>query len=254
MQADPVDALDIAQLCEEFAQVALLVDVESIVGEVLCDQDQLLHPFRCQTFCVGHQLFRGRAHVFATHERYGAEGALTVAALTDLEVREVGRCGEQPLPHQFVLVVGLQCLQQPREVTRTEPCIHLWDLGHQLRRVALAEAAGHVHLLHQTLVLRLGVAEDSVDALLLGIVDEAAGIDHHHVVLTAVALMVHGDPVGLQLGHQHFAVEGVLGAPESDHVHLSGFEGTCFHAFVGSPSPSGPRRMKAAKEGEPDLL
>jgi hypothetical protein len=34
--------------------------------------------------------------------------------------------------------------------------------------------------------------------------------------------VVHGDAIGLELGHHHLAVEGVLRATQGDHVDLGG--------------------------------
>ncbi len=122
------------------------------------------------------------------------------------------RRGEQPLPYQFMLVIGLQGLQQARHVAGAEPSIDLRDTVLELGRVALAEAAGNVDLLHFSAILCIGPGQNGIDAFLLGIVDEAAGIDHHHVVVAGSGLVLHGDAVRLQLGHQHLAVHGVLRA------------------------------------------
>ncbi len=113
-------------------------------------------------------------------------------------------------PTKFVLVVGLQGLEQSRQVAGTEPRIHLGNAVLELRSIPLAETPCYIDLLHQALVLGLGPAENGVDALLLGIVDESTGIDHHDVVVAVLGLVIHSDAVRLQLGHHHLAVESVL--------------------------------------------
>ncbi len=197
METNPIDPFHIGEPGQQLVQIPLAVDVEAIVSKVLCDQDQFLGAVGRQLPRTLHQFLHGRADVLAAHEGNGAEGTFAVAALAHLEVGEVRRRGQQPLPHQLMLVIGLERFQQPRQVARAEPGIDLRNALLQLGCIALAQAAGDVHFFHQALVLGLGVSQDHIDAFLLGVVDEAAGIDHHHIVVAALGLVVHRNVVRL---------------------------------------------------------
>ena len=70
-------------------------------------------------------------------------------------------------------------------------------------------------------------------ALLLGAVQEAAGIDEDHV--STLVIGRHGIAIGAQFGEDAFAVDQRLGAAEAHKTHFGGREGgSCSH-FTHAP-------------------
>ena len=231
MQADPFDPLYIAQLHEQFMQIALAVKIQAIIRKVLSDQHQLLRSACGQLPRAFHQLFDRCAHVFSAHQRYRTERAFPIATFTDLEIRVVCRCAQQAFAQQFNFQIGLQGLEQPRQLACAEPGIHLRYPRLQFRPVALAQATGHVHLFHQAVLFRLGIGKYGVYAFLFRAFNETAGIDHHHIVIAAGRSMVHLHTVGSELRHHHFTVESVLRAAKGHHVHPGLLQRPGLHAI-----------------------
>ena len=94
------------------------------------------------------------------------------------------------------------------------PPIHLRNLTLQVGQVAFRETAHNVEPLNATLGLGLGKLQDGVDAFLLCVVDEAAGIDDHNLTLGVIAIMGTMEAVGLHQPHQHLAVNEILRASQ----------------------------------------
>ena len=169
--------------------------------------------------------------MLAAHQRNGTKGARTVAPLGDFQVSVVRGGREQTLPHQFLLVVGPEGFEQPRQLTGAKPRVHFRNALGQFVFVALRQTARHVDPLNLAFFFGLGPATNGVDALLLGRLDESAGVDHHDAGVVLLGLVLDFVIVGAQLGHHDFAVEDVFRAAQSHHVHLAGFEGSCSHAL-----------------------
>jgi hypothetical protein len=94
--------------------------------------------------------------------------------------------------------------------------VHLGHLPRHLVVVALGEAAGHHELLAAPLLLVARQLEDGLDRLLLGALDEAAGVDDDDVGAGGV---LHQPVAGLGQGAEHdLAVHPVLRAAERVHV------------------------------------
>ena len=122
-----------------------------------------------------------------------------------------------------VLLAGhdaAQLLADVRVVVEAEDGIGLRQLVGQLASVALGQAADRHHGRRTAGLLQVGDGEDRVDRVLLGHLDEAAGVDQHGVrVLGIVDQLpaVRREPARHLLG-----VDLVAGAPEGDDSHLLG--------------------------------
>ena len=68
----------------------------------------------------------------------------------------------------------------------TEHGVSLGQLGGELRAIPLGQAAHRDDFLGATGVLELGSLQKGVDGVLLGLLDEAAGVDHGNVGLGGV--------------------------------------------------------------------
>ena len=100
----------------------------------------------------------------------------------------------------------------------SEHRIDFRNLRAQLVAIALGQAAGDDQSLAGAGLLVLGHLEDRVDRLLLGFVDERAGVDDEHVGVGGIA----GELMPLFLGEpeHHLGVDEVLGAAERDHSNF----------------------------------
>jgi len=103
--------------------------------------------------------------------------------------------------------------------------VHLGELLGQVGRVTLGKAPSHHKLLPrlgtvQTAAMGL---QDRPDALLLGRIDESAGVDQHDVGLVGLG----GEFVAVALGiaEHDLGIDEVLGATEADQADFTGFDG-----------------------------
>ena len=100
-----------------------------------------------------------------------------------------------------------------------ENAVHLGHLLKDLLLVALAQAAGDQDLAHQTGLLQPGGLQNVVDGFRSRRIDEAAGVDDHHIGVhqlgfhTVARLL---DPI-----HHPLAVHLVLGAAQGNKTNFS---------------------------------
>ena len=85
---------DFTQLAQQLRQLALAVEVDAVAARVLRDDDQLLHAVLSQHSRLIEAVVHRAAAVAAPQRRDDAVGAVVVAALGDLQVGVVVRCGQ----------------------------------------------------------------------------------------------------------------------------------------------------------------
>ena len=98
------------------------------------------------------------------------------------------------------------------EAAGAHDAVDFRQLLQNVRLIALAQAAGDENLLNFPGVLQLGGGENGVDGLAFGAVDEAAGVDDHHVAARAVLL--DGDARLQAQGHHLLGVHPVFVAAQ----------------------------------------
>ena len=86
MQTYPLNALDSAQTLQQLRQTTLAVEVDAVVGGILCDDHQLLHATSRQLSCLLLDLLHRYGCVLATNKRNGTVAAEPVATLGNLQV------------------------------------------------------------------------------------------------------------------------------------------------------------------------
>lgn len=96
VQTNPVE-VHLAQLPQQLRQTAGAVQVHAVSGDVLGDDDQLLHPILRQGVGFLQNVLRRTAPVLAPQLGDDAEGTVVAAPLGDLQVGQVIRGGQQPL-------------------------------------------------------------------------------------------------------------------------------------------------------------
>ena len=213
-----------AQLGEELAQPAAAVAVGAVPGDVLGDDQQLLHPALRQAPGLLQQGLEAPAAVPAPEVGDDAVGAAVVTALGDLQVGGIGGRGHQPRPvlHGVVNVpeVGggvplhhrLDGGDDVGIAAGAQNPVHLGQLLQDLILVALGKAAGHQQLLQLAGVFQRGDGQNGVDGLTFGRVNKAAGVDHRHVG----PLGLSGDGIARRPAQSHhlLGVHQILGTAQ----------------------------------------
>ena len=229
VQANPVKG-QLAQLGEQRPQHPLVVEVDAVAGDVLGDDDELLHPGVGQGLGLRQQGLHGTAAVAAPQLGNDTEGAPVVAALGDLQVGGVGGGGGDARPVLLRVVdipeavgraPGHQLLQGGDDLgvaAGAHDAVHLGQLLHQLVLIALGQAAGDQQLAQLPLLFQLGQLQDILNGLALGGVDKAAGVEHRRVR----PLGLGGDlmPSASDQCHHLLGVHQILGAAQGYKCNL----------------------------------
>ncbi len=206
-------------------------EILAVAGGVLGDQVELGDPRRLELPRLGDQALDRAAAEAAAPDRDRAEGARVVAPLGDLEIR-VPLGGEQPGGGVVEDHVGrrgqrraaaeLHHIPHLAELVEADEAVDLGDLPGELIAEAVHHAAGHQHPL-DPLPLAADHLQDGVDRLLLGLLDEGAGVDHHRI--RPVEVVDHLIAPAPQLSEHDLGVDEVLGAAQADHAHAGAADG-----------------------------
>ena len=247
----PLDAGHRGQRREDLLEQPQVAQILAVGGGVLADQEQLADALARQPFGLGQQLRRPAGHERAAEGRDRAERAAPVAAGGDLErghhtvgqaaahgagtgcgrdaSRQVGgdagprgfavrgpvdradRQQRAPVPRgvRGLMLAGQDVIQAAGDVPVV---VEAQDLGFgqrigQLVAVPLGQATHG-----RDLGPGLGRAQQLVDGLLLGRLDEATGVDHDHAGV--LALGGHLPATGGQPGGQLFRIDLVTGTAQ----------------------------------------
>ncbi len=247
---NPVDALDRGQLGKQLLEQREVAEVLAVGGRVLADEEQLPHALLPQPARLGDDVGGPPRDERAAEHRDGAERATPVAAAGDLQRRP--RAGVEPGAHEVLAVAvpgqrhagsrtravdrrqrqqhatvrgnvgcrprttedGGQVARHVAVGVETEHGVGIGQLVGEGLAVALGEAAHGHDGLGAPGLLEVGRLEQGVDGVLLGLLDEAAGVDQCDVGVGGVVdegPALGGEPAGELLG-----VDLVAGAPEGD--------------------------------------
>ena len=233
MQADPFDTLHFYKGTQQICQLALFVQVQTVIGQILRDKNEFLGSFRSKLFSLRDQFFYRRTAVLSSHQWNSTETTRAITALSNLQIRKVlWRCSHT-LTYQLVLIICTQYLEQLRHITRPEVGIYIRNLLFKVRLVTLRQTTCYIHLLYLTTLFLICIVQDGIDALLFGIVNEATRIDHYNIVLILFWGFVHHlFAVGFELAHQYLTVVDVLRTPEGHNIDLVLTSGACTHLFL----------------------
>ena len=149
---------------------------------------------------------------------------MAVATLRNLQVGVVLGRGEMPVRLTAALQVSLslflQILQQTVVVELTVIAVNTGNLGFEVCHIAFGETAHHIQFAQFSLLLTLGKFQYRVDALLLGIGDESARVDHGNLALRTGGIVGAVEAVLLHHSHQPLRIHQILGASECDNIYL----------------------------------
>ena len=227
--AHPVHALDLAHRAQQLRQHEVPVaEVAAVAAGVLGDQRNLRHALRGKAAALGHDVVEGPGGIIAANQRNRTVGAAVVAAVRDLHVGRVGRGGQNAAAVEEALAVvhvdralarhGLvQHVVQARVVRHAHEAVHLRHLRGQRVGIALGQTARDEQLFQPAGLLVLRHLKDCVDGLLLGRLDEAAGVDEDDLRLGGIV----DDLVAPVAQHaQHvFRIHQIFRAAQGNHAH-----------------------------------
>ena len=165
-------------------EVQLVLQVDAVGAGVLADHQQLFHASLDQALGFAEHIAHRTADQLAAHRRDDAEAAGMVAAFGNLQVGVVARGQLDALRWHQVdqrVVLGFRRDDFVYGVDHLLILLRAGDGQHA--RVHVADAVfGHAHAAgdDHLAVFRQRLT-DGVQRLGLGAIDEATGIDHHHV-------------------------------------------------------------------------
>lgn len=126
---------------EQFGQASFAVKVQAVVGRVLCDYDQFAHTACGQLPGLFQQGFHRHRSVGPPNQGNGAITALPVAAFGNFQVSVMFRGGEPAFGRKRWPGSRLQRPNDVVPILHAEELIDLGQLGTQLLRITLAQAA-----------------------------------------------------------------------------------------------------------------
>ena len=202
-----------------------VADVDAVGRGVLADDQQFLRAGGDQLLGLAQDRVGAAADEVAADRRDDAEGAAVVAALGDLQIAVVARGQlEARFRHQVEIGDGRPAARR-RGPRRPLPHIAAAPVIASTSREARADHVGflaHAAGDDDPAVLGDRLA-DRFEALLLGAIEEAAGVDQHDVGAGIIGR--HVIAVGAQLGQDALGVDQRLGAAERDHADLAAGRG-----------------------------
>ncbi len=188
------------------------------------------------------QLFHGLRMQIPPDQGDGAVGAAVVAAVAGAQKGPVGGRGQQPIP-QAAAQLGqgrLQLFGQQRRQLLILPDpqedVDLRQFGRQFFPVPFRQAPGGHQDAAIAGLLILGHLQDGVDALLLGRVDEAAGVHDQHLRRPGVG--GEGIAEAAEQAQHPLRIHLILGTAKADDAYL--------HSFSSSSSQGAASSSEAA--------
>ena len=205
------------------------VQVHAVVRRVLGDDDQLAYAVGRELLGLGDDFLDRLGGVLAAHLRNRTERAEPIAALGNLQVREVlrrdpqtvavGQCTNRRGSEHGPLLVEVpdQAVGDAGDLFAAEDADEVVDAGtvfEQLLFLSLGQAAGDDHAARAALLLEGQHFVDRRKRLGPGPFDEAARVDDDEIGPVRVAHQVVA--VDLQQAQHPLAIDGVFRAAETD--------------------------------------
>ena len=192
-QADPIKPVDGTKCLQKLCKAALAVQVLSVNGGVLRNQNQLPHTVLRQRARLLHDRFHPAAAQVAANARDGAIGTAIVAAVRNAQIGEKVRRRLQPFAVKLpTAAVGERAnaraahhaaygLHNVAVGAQSQNRIALRHFLRHLLLIPLRHAAGDDDLLNLPLLFEPGKLQNVFDRLFLCVLDKAAGVDDHHI-------------------------------------------------------------------------
>ena len=217
-QADPGNAVDSGNGFDQLRQAVPSVQVYAIISQVLRHHKDFFHPAGSQGTAFVEEAVKVPRLVASCHNRYGTIGTGAVASFRNFQIGIVSR-SSQDAPVGYVFVeTAAQGFHDSLPVELAEKAVHFGDFLCQILAITLGKAADDVQLPNPPRLFALHLFEDGIHRFLLGIADEAASIDNHHVGIRLVHVRLRHIARLLQLLQQHLGIHQVLGTSQTDYI------------------------------------
>lgn len=220
METNPLDALDICHVGNKVGNMALAIDVDTVICELLGNDLEFFHTIGNHAFYFGKNLLLWSADVFASDKRNGAISTMAVAALADFEVGIMAWCGEMADAIARRHLGFTQFCEQLLIVEFAIVFVDLRDFGFELVFVSLRETTHDVELVEFAFGFTLSKLKDGVDALFFSVANEPARVDDSDFALWTIRIVDAMIAVGFELLHEQLAVDEILRASKSNKVYL----------------------------------
>ena len=177
-----------------------LPEIHPVVGGVLANEVDLFHAGGDEPLDLLHHRLNRAAPVTPSHPRNDAEGTGVIAPLGDLYIGRMGGRETHPrriiirdvsgaagdLDERFLTGIIEQAVKKssrPLDLVETHEGINLWKLDGEIGCIPLRKTPPDDEFLSGFGTVKAATMcfEDRPDALLLGRIDESAGIDQDHV-------------------------------------------------------------------------
>ena len=221
VQTYPLHTRNVGHIADKVSDVALAVEVKTVVGELLGNDLKLAHALGHQSAHLLQDVFLLSAAMTTRDDGNGTIRTVAVAALADFQISIVAGRGERTHTVARPHLPLTQIAQQRHVVELPVVMVYLRDLTLQVGEIALRKTAHDIQSVDAAFVLRLGKLQNGLNAFLLGISDKATSVDDHDFASWAQRVVIADVTVSLELLFQEFAIDQVLRASQRDNVYLS---------------------------------
>ena len=126
--------------------------------------------------------------------------------------------GDESMPESLRVAGGLQIRKQFFPVEFAVKLVHLRNFLAQFREIPFGKAAHDKDVVEFPGFLQFAKLQYHFNALLFGVGNEAAGVDHGNVAMGFFRVVVDDEPLFLKLVEELFGVDEVFGTPHGDDV------------------------------------
>ena len=215
VQPNPYHSRNVGHLFYQFGDMLTTINVDTIICQFLSNDIKFLNTFLHQLTHLVENFIHRSALVSPRDQGDGAVGTMAVATLANLYISIMWRRGQFSrtilTPHSTFLIPRY-ILQQLLVIELPVPAVYLRDFFLQVSEISFRQASHHEKFLYPSFRLCLCKLKDGVDALLLGIGDEATGIHDDDLPLRIIAIVGTMIAMSLHQAHQHLRVYQILRA------------------------------------------
>ena len=218
---DPDKPFYFTKPVKKLRQFFFSVQIHSIQSRFLCNKNQFFDPFTGKLSCLIQKQFHWNTPVFAPDLWDNTIGAVLVAALCNLQIGKISSCckysfftSKRRLVKSFQMVLSLtgqyliQCLNYLFQRCCADNGIYLFNFFLDFCLIALCQAPRYDQCLKLPCFFQFSKLQDRLNALFLGIIDKAAGIDYRRICLCLI--IGKGVSPLLQHAKHHFRIYQIL--------------------------------------------
>ena len=220
-----------AQFPQQFRQPGLAVQIDTVSGGVLCNDDQFRHMVLCQPACLVQHVLHGYAAVRSANGRNGTIGTVVGTALGNFQVCKKGQGGNDPVALHFSIALFAELhdtfsSQHVVENVHNVPIVADANdgicLGEQFRRfflIAFCQAAGQNDLFQGAVLFQGTQFQNGFDRFFFGGLDKSAGVYDCNVSFTGLCHKLIA--VGTQLCQHTLRIDQILGTSQRNHAYTN---------------------------------